>query len=90
MLYETDIQTTLSIRGEIVWIEYFVTPEWAIEWWLNPGVYENDYSTDLLETMLRMHENSYIQEQLINEFESRQYAEEQKFSNALAQEDIPF
>ena len=89
-MYETDIQTTLSIRGEIVWIEYMVTENWAVEWWLNPGVYKDDYSESLLETLLRVHESKNIEEQLLSEFESRQYAEEQRLAALVENEDIPF
>jgi hypothetical protein len=89
-MYDTHIQTTLSIRGHIVFIEYAVTPDWALDWWLNDAAYPaEDAVTDaglaLLETLLRTHEHKAIKKMLIDEFEARQYEEEQKF---LAEADM--
>lgn len=94
-MYDTHIQTTLSIRGHVVFIEYMMTPEWALDWWLNEAAYETeDASTvaalELLTTMLRCHEATRIETQLYTEFESRQYEMEQRASAELAKEDIPF
>ena len=91
-MYNTHIQTTLGIRGHVVFIEYMVTEEWALSWWLNLGAYEdcipNDEAVRLLETLLRTFEEERIEHQLMSEFESRKYAEEQKF--IANDEDIPF
>jgi len=83
-MYDTHIQTTLSIRGHVVFIEYSMTREWAVDWWLNDAAYvSEDAVTDtglaLLETLLRTHENQTINEMLADEFEARQYEEDQKF-----------
>ena len=91
-MHDTHIQTTLSIRGHIVFIEYSVTPEWAIDWWLNPGAYETeDPSTvaalELLDSLLRTHEHATIREQLMDEFEARQYEEDQRLSALADMED---
>lgn len=96
-MFNTEIQTTVGVRGFVVFIEYFVTESYAIEWWLNRGSYDpgHDHAEvsaglDLLETLLRMHEHGRIESELLNEFESRQYAQEQAQAALLAQEDIPF
>ena len=96
-MYDTDIQTTLSVLGHVVFIEYRVTPEWAVEWWLNPGEYADPEEPEvsgpgieLLETLLRTYERHRIEEQLLSEFESRKYEYEEAMAARLALEDIPF
>lgn len=96
-MYETHIQTTISIRGFVVFIEYTVTKEWAVEWWLNEGAYqiseqfcEVQTGLDLLETLLRTYEHDRIASTLISEFEQRQYAQEQAEAAELMKEDIAF
>lgn len=96
-MFDTHIQTTISVRGFVVFIEYFVTSEWAVEWWLNEGAYEaseqfveTQTALDLLESLLRTYEYEHISQKLIDEFESRQYAQEQAEAALLEQEDIPF
>lgn len=96
-MYGADIQTTLSIRGHLVFIEYRVTEEWAVEWWLNIGAYqmEDDIeevtsALNLLDTLLRTYEHERIESDLLDEFESRQYEQEQAFAAQLAHKDIPF
>lgn len=96
-MYDTHIQTTITVRGFIVFIEYMVTKDWAVEWWLNEGAYqvaeqfeEAQMGLVLLETLLRTHEHEHISEKLISEFEHRKYAQEQAEAALLAQEDIPF
>lgn len=96
-MYDTHIQTTITIRGFLVFIEYRVTPEWAVEWWLNEGAYsaseqwiEVQAALDLLDHLLRTHEDAHITRALLDEFESRQYEEEQRLSAMTAEEDIPF
>lgn len=94
-MYNTQIQTTLSIMGHLIFVEYEVTPEWAVEWYLTDGAYDNenaaiDSGIDLLDVLLRAYHSEEIEAKLITEFESRQYEEEQKII-ALAQiEDIAF
>lgn len=98
-MYNTDIQTILSIRGHLVFLEYKVTPEWAVKWNINWGAYIEtldcespvpEESIELLETLLRTYEHEYIQTQLLTEFESRQYEEEQRVIALAQQEDIAF
>lgn len=96
-MYNTHIQTTITVRGFVIFIEYFVTKDWAVEWWLNEGAYEaseqfveTQAALDLLEALLRTHEHEHISEKLVSEFEARQYAQEQAEAALLAQEDIPF
>lgn len=96
-MYNTDIQTTLSVLGHIVFIEYRATEEWAIEWWLNPGEYADPAEPDeagpgieLLEALLRTYERNRIEEQLLNDFESRKYAHDESLAAQFANEDIPF
>ena len=80
-MYNTHIQTTISILGHIVFIEYMVTEEWAIEWWL---------SDQLVCSLLRAHYADKIYEILLTEFESRQYNQEQAYAATFANADIPF
>jgi hypothetical protein len=87
-MYDTHIQTTIAIRGHVIFIEYFVTKDWAVEWWLNYGAYDLEDSAtnaafNLLDTMLRTHEHARINGILMDEFEARQYEQEQRVS-ALA------
>lgn len=96
-MYGADIQTTLSIQGHVVFIEYRVTEEWAVEWWVNIGAYqmEDDIeevtsALNLLDTLLRTYQSERIEEKLLSEFEERQYAYEQSMAALLEQEDIPF
>lgn len=97
-MYDTEIQTSLSIRGNIIFVCYQVTKDWALEWWLNPGEYDEgreEYpvlcqSMQMLDTLLRVHENERIEQILLSDFEHRQYAEEERTAMQLAQEDIPF
>jgi hypothetical protein len=92
-MYDTDIQTTISIMGHIVFLEYKLSKDWAVEWWLNRGCYGDcvepeimAVGTELLESLLRTHWSGFIEQRLMDEFGSRQYAEEAK----LSKEDIPF
>jgi len=94
-MYNTQIQTTLSIMGHLIFIEYEVTPEWAVEWYLTDGAYDNDNAAidsgiDLLDVMLRAYHCGEIETKLITEFESRKYEEEQKFVALTEQEDVTF
>lgn len=103
-MYNTDIQTTVSIRGHLLFLEYRVTEEWAVEWWLNPGCYfqqaqngqvneEINTGLNMLDTLLRTHESAHIEHTLLTEFESRQYAQEQAdiaLGANLDNEDVPF
>lgn len=83
-MYNTHIQTTISILGHIVFIEYMVTQEWAIEWWLS------DEGSELVCSLLRAHYADKIYEILLSEFESRQYNQEQAYAATFANADIPF
>jgi len=94
-MYNTQIQTTLSIMGHLVFIEYTVTEEWAVEWYVNMGAYHIANATtsmglDLMELLLRTNHAEKIEQQLFSEFEHRQYEEEQKVIALAEQEDIPF
>lgn len=95
-MYDTHIQTTLSIRGFLVFIEYTVSKEWAVEWWLNRGAYSHAVNEEtvsalaLLDHLLRAHEYERIEEKLVTEFEERQYAQEQADAALLEQQDISF
>jgi hypothetical protein len=99
-MYDKHIQTTVTVRGLLVSLVYFVTKEWSVEWWLNEEVYatseqfvETQSALEMLETLLRVHEHEHISNQLINEFESRQYASEQSDAvlfEKYANKDIPF
>jgi hypothetical protein len=95
-MYNTDIQTTISILGYLVFVEYRVTESWAIEWWLTPGVYDDKNrneaapGAELLETLLRAHHSIQIENILSSEFESRQYEQEQMYAAETAKTDIPF
>lgn len=92
-MYNTDIQTTLSLRGHIIFIEYQVSKEHAVEWWPNYGVYEKCSPTfealEALTTLMRTHESDRIEGQLLTEFLSRQYAMEQAIGTK-GNEDVPF
>lgn len=94
-MYETQIQTTLSLLGHLVFVEYRMTKEWAVEWFINLAAYPSeDATTDsalmLLESLLRTNYSDKIEQQLLSEFEGRQYAEEQAEAAKLMEEDIPF
>lgn len=94
-MYDTHIQTSVSIRGHIVFLEYTVTPEWAVEWWLNAGVYNCEEAgaataLDLMQTLLRTYEHKDIEQILLSEFEDRQYHQEQAITKAVNEEDIDF
>lgn len=96
-MYNTHIQTTLSLMGRLVFIEYIVTEEWAVEWYLNIDAYMHESESaateaalELLELLLRVNHSDKIEEQLTSEFESRQYEEEQRILTLAAEEDIPF
>ena len=86
-MYNRNLETTISLRGFIIFITYRVNEDWSVEWFLNRGEYEDSMPTDsaieLLESMLRMHEYQYIENELLSEFEARQYEEEARLS-ALA------
>jgi len=93
-MYNTHIKTTVSVKGFAVFIEYFVTNDWAVEWWLDPEVYDSEIPVrasafDLLNWFLR-NEAGAITSDLVGEFEARLYAQEQAEAAVLAQEDVPF
>ena len=88
-MYNTHIQTTISILGHIVFIEYMVTEEWAIEWWLSDEGSEQ-FDRQLVCSLLRAHYADKIYEILLTEFESRQYNQEQAYAATFADADIPF
>lgn len=93
-MYNTHIKTTVSVKGFVVFIEYFVTEEWAVEWWLDSEVYESEIPVrqtvvQLLNWYLRG-DAEIITTQLMDEFESRQYTQEQADIAKLEQEDTPF
>ena len=88
-MYDTNIQTTLAIRGHRVHITYRVTKNWAVDWWLT-DIPNRQGHVELLETLLRTHEYQTITEELLNEFESRQYHEEASAAALFDQQDIPF
>ena len=89
MLYDTEIQTTISLHGYRIWVCYTVSPEWAVSWWLNPGIYAGA-GDEFFESLLRWHEGNQISEKLLSEFEARQYEYEQKITAQVEAEDIPF
>lgn len=98
-MYDTDIQTSISVRGHLVFIEYNVSKDWAVSWSLSAGPYFTDpENLDptvergllLLELMLRTYEADRIEEILLSEFEHRQYEQEQRTTAELINEDIPF
>lgn len=92
-MYNSDFNTSISIMGHAVYITYTVDQNWTVDWYLTPTEYAmpRDELPDTLvrglecfETLLRTHWSGYIRQELLNEFEARQYEEEARLS-ALAE-----
>lgn len=90
-MYNETIKTTVDVRGHQLWIEYKVSPEYAISWWIvRSSTNLNDSCLELLETMLRLHESESIRNSLIDEFEDRMYALEAQLHARMEEQDVPF
>ena len=64
----------LTILGFVVSIKYTVMDIEIIEWSLDPSVHVND---QLLETLLRIHYNEYIESLLRSDWIRKEYEESQ-------------
>ena len=91
-MFDTTIDTTVSIFGHIVFLQYKVNENWVLSWDLNYDVYDPDAYCDtglqLLETFLRTHQWKEIREQLLDEFEARRYQHDEVMIEFA--EDVPF
>lgn len=88
-MYGKPISTTIDLYGLVIYITYFVTEEHAIEWRPDEDMYEGD-AYDLLDLTLRVGFHSYIKNILQEEFESRQYHEQEQAAALAEQQELPF
>jgi hypothetical protein len=88
-MYDADIQTSINIDSFVIYLEYRVTAEEAVEWGLNPGMYGRELK--VLEHFLRTWYSTEVEKEIIDDFQARLYAQEAAEAATYSlKEDIPF
>lgn len=84
-IIDADIQTSVTILGYLVFLEYSVDQNDSIEWHLNAGHYGHleDSTVKCLDTLLRLHYGRHILNELRLDFRGKAYEHEQVMNAKL-------